>query len=60
MYWAIPKLPTLQASDAPHLFEAYRVVAQQPKPRGTIVQGVMVGHGFRPTPLTLSVVQMSR
>ena len=51
-----PKLPALHASNAPHLFAAYRVVAQQPKPGGTIVQGVMVGRGFKPTPLTLTVV----
>lgn len=57
MFWAIPKLPTLRASDAPHLFDAYRVVAQQPKPGGTIVQGVMIGHGFKPTPLTLTLVR---
>lgn len=56
MFWAIPRLPALPASDAPHLFDAYRVVAQQPRPGGTIVQGVMVGRGFRPTPLTLTVV----
>jgi beta-lactam-binding protein with PASTA domain len=60
MFWSIPELPALQASDAPHLFDAYRVAAQQPKPGGTIVQGVMVGHGFKPTPLTLTVVQTSR
>jgi beta-lactam-binding protein with PASTA domain len=57
MFWSIPNLPVLQASDAPHLFDAYRVVAQQPKPGGTITQGVMVGQGFKPTPLTLTVVQ---
>ncbi len=56
MFWAIPKLPALRASNAPHLFAAYRVVAQQPKPGGAIVQGVMVGRGFKPTPLTLTVV----
>lgn len=59
MFWSIPSLPVLQASDAPHLFDAYRVVAQQPKPGETIAQGVMVGQGFRPTPLTLTVVQKS-
>jgi hypothetical protein len=60
MFWSIPELPALKASNAPHLFDAYRVTAQQPKPGGTIVQGVMVGRGFKPTPLTLSVVQTSR
>lgn len=57
MFWAIPKLPALPASNEPHLFDAYRIVGQQPKPGGTIVQGVMVGRGFRPTPLTLTVVR---
>jgi hypothetical protein len=60
MFWSIPELPALKASDAPHLFDAYRVTAQRPKPGRTIVQGVMVGRAFKPTPLTLSVVQTSR
>ncbi len=55
MYWAIPKLPALPPSTAQHLFDAYRVVSQLPRPGGTIRQGVMVGRGFRPTPLTLTV-----
>jgi beta-lactam-binding protein with PASTA domain len=59
MFWSIPDLPVLEASDARHLFDAYGVVAQQPKPGDTIVQGVMVGHGFKPTPLTLTVVRRS-
>jgi len=57
MFWAIPKLPALPASRAQHLLDAYRIVAQQPKPGGTIVQGVMIGPGFKPTPLTLIVVR---
>lgn len=57
MFWAIPILPALPASSAPDLFDAYRIVGQQPKPGGTIVQGVMVGKGFKPTPLTLSVTR---
>jgi hypothetical protein len=57
MFWAIPELRTLRASAASHLFDAYRVVAQQPKPGGSIVQGVMIGRGFKPTPLTLTVVR---
>lgn len=56
MFWAIPNLPALPASSEPHLFDAYRIVGQQPRSGGTIVQGVMVGKGFRPTPLTLTVV----
>ena len=56
MFWAIPKLPALAASNAPHLFDAYRIVRQQPQPGGTISQGVLVGGGFKPTPLTLTVV----
>jgi hypothetical protein len=55
MFWAIPHVPALPSSDAAHLFDAYRVVSQLPKPGGTIVQGVMVGRGFKPTPLTLAV-----
>jgi hypothetical protein len=59
MFWSIPELPALKASDAQHLFDAYRVAAQQPKPGGPITQGVMVGHGFKPTPLILSVALTS-
>lgn len=57
MFWAIPRLPALPASSAKHLFDAYRVVEQQPKPGMTIGQGVKVGKGFKPTPLTLTVVR---
>jgi hypothetical protein len=55
MFWAIPRLPALASSSAPHLFDAYRVVAQQPRPGGTIRQGVLVGRTYHPTPLTLTV-----
>jgi hypothetical protein len=55
MFWAIPRLPPLPASNAPHLLDAYTVVAQQPRPGRTIIQGVMVGRGFRPTQLTITV-----
>ncbi|MDE3191996.1 MAG: PASTA domain-containing protein [Acidobacteriota bacterium] len=55
MYWSIPAIPTLPASSAPTLFAAYRVTSQTPKPGGTIVQGIMIGKGFRPTPLTLTL-----
>lgn len=55
MFWSIPALPVLPASNAPTLFAAYRVTAQTPKPGETIVQGIMVGKGFRPTPLTLAL-----
>jgi len=54
MYWAVD-LPPITASEAPHLLDAYGIVGQRPRPGGTIVQGVRVGHGFRPTPLTLTV-----
>jgi hypothetical protein len=57
MFWAITRLPALPASNVPHLLDAYRIVAQQPKPGGTIGQGVMVGGGFKPTPLTLTVAR---
>jgi hypothetical protein len=56
MFWSVPKLPALPASTAPHLFDAYRIVGQEPSPQSTIVQGIRVGQGFRPTPLTLTVV----
>ena len=56
LFWAIPRLPALSGSTAPTLFGAYRVVAQSP-PAGRLLRpGVMVGRGFRPTPLTLRVV----
>jgi hypothetical protein len=54
MYWAVD-LPPITASEAPHLLDAYGIVGQQPRPGGTITQGVTVGHGFRPTPLILTV-----
>jgi hypothetical protein len=56
MLWAIPKLPALPASDAPHLFDAYRVVGQNPNAGSVIGQGVPHGHTYKPTPLTLTVV----
>jgi hypothetical protein len=56
MFWDIPRVTPLSPSSAPHLLDAYRVVAQRPRPGGVIAQGVMIGHGFRPTPLTLTVV----
>jgi len=56
MYWAIPHLPPLAGSTAPSLFAAYRVTAQAPRPGAALAEGVMVGRGFRPTPLTLTVV----
>lgn len=55
MFWAIPHLPALESSSAPHLFDAYRVVAQQPRPGGTIRQGVSIRRSYHPTPLTLTV-----
>jgi hypothetical protein len=54
MYWAVPSLPPVTACGAPHLFDAYRIVSQQPHTGGVITQGVTVGGGFRPTPLTLT------
>jgi hypothetical protein len=53
MFWSIPQLPPLPASDARTLFAAYRVTSQTPRPGKTIVQGMMTGGGFKPTPLTL-------
>lgn len=55
MYWSISTIPRLLASSAPTLFASYRVASQIPKPGGTIVQGVMVGNSFRPTPLTITL-----
>jgi hypothetical protein len=56
LLWAIPKLPALPASDAPDLFDAYRVVGQTPKVGSVLGQGVLHGHTYQPTPLTLTVV----
>ena len=55
MFWAIPHLQPLPPSSAQHLLTAYRIVGQYPQAGGAIVQGVMVGRGFRPTPLTVTV-----
>jgi hypothetical protein len=56
MFWAVPALPALPATNAPHLFDAYRIDGQTPRAGQTIVQGVANGHNFRVTPLTLRVV----
>jgi hypothetical protein len=37
------------------LFAAYRVTSQAPRPGRMIVQGIMIGEGFKPTPLTLAL-----
>jgi PASTA domain len=55
MFWSIPRLPALPASKARTLFAAYRVTAQTPRPGKMIGQGVMIGQGFKPTPLTLAL-----
>jgi hypothetical protein len=55
MFWSIPRLTPLPASDARTLFAAYRVTSQAPKSGKTIVQGIMIGRGFKPTPLSLTV-----
>jgi hypothetical protein len=55
MFWSIPHVPPLPASDARSFFAAYRVTTQAPRPGKTIVQGVMIGEGFKPTPLTLTL-----
>ena len=55
MFWSIPRLPALPASHAPTLFAAYRVTSQAPRPGKMIVQGIMIGRGFKPTPLTLAL-----
>jgi beta-lactam-binding protein with PASTA domain len=49
-FWEARDLPPLQASDAPHLLDAYRVVSQQPAP-GTKLQPGILGTGYRPTPV---------
>lgn len=57
LYWAVPHLPALTRSSAAHLLGAYRIITQQPKPGGTIRQGVLIKRkGYHPTPLTLTVV----
>ena len=55
MYWSIPRLPALRASDAQTLFAAYQVTSQAPRPGKMIVQGITIGEGFKPTPLTLAL-----
>lgn len=55
MFWSIPRLPALPASHAQTLFAAYRVTSQAPRPGKVIVQGIMIGEGFKPTPLTLAL-----
>jgi beta-lactam-binding protein with PASTA domain len=54
MYWAVDLSP-ITASEAPHLLDAYGILSQQPRAGATITQGVTVGRGFRPTPLTLTL-----
>ena len=55
MYWSIPQLPALPASHSQTLFAAYRVTSQAPRAGKMIVQGIMIGEGFKPTPLTLAL-----
>jgi hypothetical protein len=57
MFWSIPQLPTEVAGMQPHLLDAYRIVGQRPGEGQPIRQGVRIRDGFRPTPLTLIVVQ---
>jgi len=56
LFWSVPALPSLPASTEPHLFDAYRIVGQTPRPGRTILPGVTTGRGFRVTPLILKVV----
>lgn len=55
MFWSIPRLPALPTSHAQTLFAAFRVTSQAPRPGKMIVQGIMTGEGFKPTPLTLAL-----
>jgi hypothetical protein len=59
MFWAVRGLTPLSASDAPHLFDNYRVVRQRPLPGATLRTGVTDNagriRGFRPTPITVWV-----
>jgi hypothetical protein len=59
MFWSVRGIPPLEASDAPHLFDNYRVVRQHPSPGATLRPGVFVNvsgaRGFRPTPITVWV-----
>jgi beta-lactam-binding protein with PASTA domain len=54
MFWAV-SLPASPIPEASSLFDAYRVVGQDPKPGASISQGVQSGNSFRVTPLTLTV-----
>lgn len=53
--WEAPDLPPLHASEAPHLFDAYRVVSQQPVPGTRLQPGIIrrhaTGNGYLPTPV---------
>ncbi|MGN6474156.1 MAG: PASTA domain-containing protein [Mycobacteriales bacterium] len=53
LYWSIPALPSPGANTASHLFDAYRIVSQRPKPGAMLGQGFLSGRTYHPTPLTL-------
>jgi hypothetical protein len=56
MNWAIPQLPPLRLSRAHRLFDAYRVVAQRPRPGALLGEGHLTrSGGYRVTPLLLQV-----
>ena len=57
--WSIPTLPSPTDSTAPHLFEAYRVISQEPNAGATLGLGVREGNGYRVTPLTLNVLPIT-
>lgn len=55
MSWEIVSLPPLHASTADHLFDAYVVTAQTPKPGGVLNQGRLVGRAYHVSALSLTV-----
>ena len=55
MFWAIASLPPLRASSSDHLFDAYVVTAQSPKPGRVLNQGRLAGRAYHVSALALSV-----
>lgn len=54
-FWEARDLPPLHASEAAHLFDAYRVVSQRPAPGAKLQPGIL-GKGYRPTPVIFEAV----
>jgi len=56
LFYEVRDIPPLPASDAAHLFDAYRVTRQSPAPGSRLSPGILgKSGGFRPTPVVLWV-----